>query len=61
MNRLKNDLTCQNLKIAMKDINSVYSKMIELSKRDTREEEKALKREKDPEAILSVLELKLNF
>jgi len=59
--RLSNDFNCENLELAMEDISSVYQKMLELSKRDTRAEEKELRREKDPEVILSVLELKLKY
>lgn len=59
LDKLSKDFSCETLDPAMQNIDAVYKKMIELSKRDTKEVEKALKREKNPEAILSVLELKL--
>lgn len=59
--RLTTNFNCEILESAMEDINRVYQKMLELSKRDTKEEERELRRQKDPEAILSVLELKLKY
>lgn len=59
--KLRDDFNCENLEYAMEDINSVYQSILELSKRDTKKEEKELRRQKDPEAILSVLELKLKY
>lgn len=59
--KLSDDFTCESVDFAMEDINMVYQKMLELSKRDTKQEEKELRREKNPEAILSVLELKLKY
>ncbi|MFO7745151.1 MAG: hypothetical protein R6V36_07195 [Psychroflexus sp.] len=61
VNRLSNNFSCETIESAMENINHVYQKMLELSKRDTKEEERELRRQKDPEAILSVLELKLKY
>lgn len=59
--KLEDDFNCKNLNASMEDINKVYQKMMDLSKQDTKEEEKQLKKQKNPEVILSVLELELQY
>lgn len=59
--KLEDQFSCENVALAMEDINNVYQKILDLSKQDTKSVEKELRRQKDPEAILSVLELELKF
>ncbi|MBZ9652403.1 hypothetical protein [Psychroflexus montanilacus] len=61
LDKLSGDFSCGKLENAMEDINKVYQKMLDLSKRDTKAEERELRRQKDPEKILSVLEIDLKY
>lgn len=61
LDKLSGDFFCGKLENAMEDINKVYQKMLDLSKRDTKTEERELRRQKDPEKILSVLEIDLKY
>jgi hypothetical protein len=61
LNSLENNFNCGNLESAMSDINKAYQKMLDLSKQDTKAIEKELKRQNDPEQILSILELQSQY
>lgn len=61
LDKLSGDFSCGKLENAMEDINKVYQKILDLSKRDTKAEERELRRQKDPEKILSVLEIDLKY
>lgn len=61
LQKIEDDFNCKNLGATMEDINKVYQKILDLSKLDTKEEEKQLKKQRNPEVILSVLKLELQF
>jgi hypothetical protein len=61
LDKLEAEFSCQSVEMAMDEITAAYSKMLELSKTDTREEEKALRRERDPKQIMEVLNLEFKY
>jgi hypothetical protein len=61
LGRLENNLSCETIVPALEEFGNIYSRMIELSKKDTREEERKLKRERNPQRIMAVLNLKFKY
>ncbi|WP_019037631.1 hypothetical protein [Psychroflexus tropicus] len=61
LNKLENNFNCNDLGLAMNEMNKAYQKMLDLSNQDTRGIEKDLRRENDPQRILSLLELQSQY
>ena len=61
LNKLENNFNCNVIGLAMNEMNKAYQKMLDLSSQDTRGIEKDLRRENDPQRILSLLELQSEY
>ncbi|NGZ89359.1 hypothetical protein [Psychroflexus maritimus] len=57
---LANNFECNQIEGAGKNLEMLYNKMIRLREEDTKSIEKSLKRQKDPNEILSILEIEVN-